>query len=95
MSLMGSFVSSLSSFLLSDVIGTFMKKIRNIDRVQATILQDDEEKVVVEESFKAETFTGKEPLEEPNMNSSSSSAFESWIIKLEQGVNVFLTVRFL
>lgn len=57
-------------------------------------MQDDEEKVVVEESFKAETSTGTEPLEEPNMSSSSTSAFETWIIKLEQGVNVFLTVRF-
>ncbi|KAL9818423.1 Ubiquinol oxidase 4, chloroplastic/chromoplastic [Arabidopsis thaliana] len=65
--------------------------LRNNHRVQATILQDNEEKVVVEESFKAETFTGKEPLEEPNMSSSSTSAFETWIIKLEQGVNVFLT----
>lgn len=72
------------------------KLFRNIDRVQATILQDDEEKVMVEESFKAETFTGKEPIVEPNMSSSStSSAFELWIIKMEQGVNVFLTVRFL
>lgn len=56
-------------------------------------MQDDEEKVVVEESFKAETFTDKKPLEEPNM-SSSTSAFELWIIKVEQGINVFLTVRF-
>ncbi|XP_010448915.1 PREDICTED: ubiquinol oxidase 4, chloroplastic/chromoplastic [Camelina sativa] len=62
---------------------------RNNHRVQATILQEDEEKVVVEESFKAETFAGKE--KEPLEEESNTSAFETWIIKLEQGVNVFLT----
>ncbi|VVB12107.1 unnamed protein product [Arabis nemorensis] len=63
---------------------------RNVHKVQATILKDDEEKVVVEESFKADTFTGKEAIEEPDM-SSSTSALESWIIKFEQRVNVLLT----
>ncbi|KAF8092502.1 hypothetical protein N665_0413s0042 [Sinapis alba] len=64
---------------------------RNVHRVRATILQDDEEKVVVEESFKAETFPGKETLLEEPETSSSTSALEAWVIKLEQGVNVFLT----
>ncbi|KAF2585716.1 hypothetical protein F2Q70_00034837 [Brassica cretica] len=62
----------------------------NVRRVQATILQDDEEKVVVEESFKAETFPGKGPLLEEESDT-SSSALEASVIKLEQGVNVFLT----
>ncbi|KFK28796.1 hypothetical protein AALP_AA7G049400 [Arabis alpina] len=63
---------------------------RLLFRVQATILKDDEEKVVVEESFKAETFSGKEASEEPDL-SSSSSGVESWVIKFEQRVNVLLT----
>ncbi|KAJ4912880.1 hypothetical protein Rs2_07501 [Raphanus sativus] len=64
---------------------------RNVNRVKATTLQDDEEKVVVEESFKAKTFPGKEALLEETDTSSSTSDLESWVIKLEQGVNVFLT----
>ena len=69
-----------------------LQRFRNVRRVQATILQDDEEKVVVEESFKAETFPGKEPLLEEESDT-SSSALEASVIKLEQGVNVFLTVK--
>lgn len=45
---------------------------------------------MVEESFKAETFPGKGPLLEES--DTSSSALEASVIKLEQGVNVFLTV---
>ncbi|KAG7963059.1 hypothetical protein I3843_09G098600 [Carya illinoinensis] len=58
--------------------------------VRATVLQDQEEKVVVEESFPAKTSAddggkggGNEPPE--------SSSLESWVIKLEQSVNIFLT----
>lgn len=54
-------------------------------------MQDQEEKVVVEESFPAKTSAddggkggGNEPPE--------SSSLESWVIKLEQSVNIFLTV---
>lgn len=47
---------------------------------------------MVEESFKAETFPGKEPLLE-EASDTSSSALEASVIKLEQGVNVFLTVK--
>lgn len=47
---------------------------------------------MVEESFKAETFPGKEPLLEEESDT-SSSALEASVIKLEQGVNVFLTVK--
>lgn len=79
-------LSSVSSFL------TCLQRFRNVHRVRATILQDDEEKVVVEESFKAETFRGKEPLLEEESDT-SSSALEASVIKLEQGVNVFLTVK--
>ncbi|XP_010538743.1 PREDICTED: ubiquinol oxidase 4, chloroplastic/chromoplastic [Tarenaya hassleriana] len=66
---------------------------RNIGLVRATILQDDEEKVAVEESFRSDTFPGEKSKEDSGgLNSSSSSnALEAWIIKLEQTVNVFLT----
>ncbi|KAG2244650.1 hypothetical protein Bca4012_023383 [Brassica carinata] len=83
--------SSSHQFLRHRSISSRRLLFRNVHRVKATILQDDEEKVVVEESFKAETFPGKEPLLEEPDTSSSNSALEAWVIKLEQGVNVFLT----
>ncbi|PON52169.1 Alternative oxidase [Parasponia andersonii] len=62
-------------------------------RVHATLLQDNEEKVAVEESFPPKTSpqdevkrsSGKSP------GSSSSSNLETWVVKFEQSVNVFLT----
>ena len=60
-------------------------------------MKENEEKVVVEESFPAKTSPGdggkgsggdNEPPE-----SSSSGALERWAIKLEQSVNIFLTVQ--
>jgi len=60
-------------------------------------LKENEEKVVVEESFPAKTSPGdggkgsggdNEPPE-----SSSSDALERWAIKFEQSVNIFLTVH--
>lgn len=66
---------------------------RKVFRVQATVLQDDEEKVVVEESFQPKTI----PLDDgkgihgESSNSSSSSVLEGWVIKLEQSINIFLT----
>lgn len=60
--------------------------------VRATVLQENEEKVVVEESFPAKNSpddggkgSGNEPPE--------SSSLERWVIKVEQSVNIFLTVR--
>ncbi|KAF3528065.1 hypothetical protein DY000_02037808 [Brassica cretica] len=82
--------SSSRQFLRHRSISSPRLLFRNVRRVQATILQDDEEKVVVEESFKAETFPGKGPLLEEESDT-SSSALEASVIKLEQGVNVFLT----
>ena len=59
--------------------------------VRATVLQENEEKVVVEESFRPKTSpddggkgSGNEPPE--------SSSLERWVIKAEQSVNIFLTV---
>ncbi|KAJ6728802.1 UBIQUINOL OXIDASE 4 CHLOROPLASTIC/CHROMOPLASTIC [Salix koriyanagi] len=58
---------------------------RKLCRVQATILREDEEKkVAVEESFQPKTVQGPP-------RSSSPSGLETWAIKLEQSVNVFLT----
>lgn len=58
--------------------------------VRATVLQENEEKVVVEESFPAKNSpddggkgSGNEPPE--------SSSLERWVIKVEQSVNIFLT----
>ncbi|CAL5411863.1 unnamed protein product [Camellia sinensis] len=66
---------------------------RKLFRVQATVLQDDEEKVVVEESFQPKTIPvddGK-GIHGESSNSSSSSGLERWVIKLEQSINIFLT----
>jgi hypothetical protein len=54
-------------------------------------LQENEEKVVVEESFPAKTSSddgGKGSGNEPP----ESSSLERWVIKVEQSVNIFLTV---
>lgn len=65
---------------------------RKLFRVQATILKKDEEKVVVEDSFKAKSFPEYENGgNQEAQGSSSSSALERWTIKIEQSVNVFLT----
>ncbi|GMP73335.1 hypothetical protein CsSME_00031115 [Camellia sinensis var. sinensis] len=69
---------------------------RKLFRVQATVLQDDEEKVVVEESFQPKTISvddGK-GIHGESSTSSSSSGLERWVIKLEQSINIFLTVSF-
>uniref|UniRef100_A0A7C8YPK9 Ubiquinol oxidase n=1 Tax=Opuntia streptacantha TaxID=393608 RepID=A0A7C8YPK9_OPUST len=62
-------------------------------RVRATILQDEEEKVVVEESFQPKTLKDREEErnKEGSMGDSASSDYERWIIKLEQSINIFLT----
>lgn len=65
-------------------------------RVRATILQEDEEKVVVEKSFNPKGFPEKE--EEgtsstlPIDDSPHSSGLEKWTTKVEQSINIFLTV---
>ncbi|OAY25870.1 ubiquinol oxidase 4, chloroplastic/chromoplastic [Manihot esculenta] len=69
-----------------------LKATGKLFRVQATVLRENEEKVVVEETFQPKTFTdekkggaGKPP------DDSSSSTLERWVIKLERSTNVFLT----
>lgn len=62
-------------------------------RVRATLLQENEEEVVVEKSFAPKSFPGNvgggsngEPPDD-----SSSNGLEKWVIKLEQSVNILLT----
>lgn len=54
-------------------------------------MQDQEEKVVVEESFPAKTSADDGGKGSDNELPQSSS-LESWVIKLEKSVNIFLTV---
>ncbi|KAL3740821.1 hypothetical protein ACJRO7_022011 [Eucalyptus globulus] len=61
--------------------------------VRAALLQDNEEKVIVEESFESKSIFDKERSRSSDGASevSSTSDLERWIIKLEQYVNIFLT----
>ncbi|PIN09303.1 Ubiquinol oxidase [Handroanthus impetiginosus] len=67
---------------------------KRLFRVQATTLQDDEEKVVVEKSFDPRSFPEKEGEgtsgESPD-DSQLSSGLQKWIIKFDQSVNILLT----
>lgn len=62
--------------------------------VRATILQEDEEKVVVEETFNPKGFPEKEGEGTSGSSDGSepASGFEKWVIKSEQSINIFLTV---
>ncbi|XP_022955227.1 ubiquinol oxidase 4, chloroplastic/chromoplastic [Cucurbita moschata] len=62
-------------------------------RVLATVLKEDEEEVVIEESFppKASPVEKGEGGSEGGAENSSSNGLDKWIIKLEQSVNVLLT----
>eukprot|EP00262_Sarcandra_glabra_P019918 TRINITY_DN773_c0_g1_i1.p1 TRINITY_DN773_c0_g1~~TRINITY_DN773_c0_g1_i1.p1 ORF type:complete len:391 (-),score=58.60 TRINITY_DN773_c0_g1_i1:176-1225(-) len=65
---------------------------RRSHRVRATTLQDEEEKVIVEDSFQAKRLhenEGKMIDEDPS--GSTSSVLESWAIKMEHSFNIALT----
>ncbi|KAK4485042.1 hypothetical protein RD792_007650 [Penstemon davidsonii] len=69
---------------------------KRLFRVQSTVLKENEEKVVVEESFDPKSFPEKEGVGtsgEPRVggDGSPSSGFEKRIIKFEQSINMFLT----
>ncbi|KAH7837456.1 hypothetical protein Vadar_014068 [Vaccinium darrowii] len=66
---------------------------RKLFRVQATILQEDDKKVAVEDSFQPKSVCDDDGKGTPgeSSESSSSSGSESWVIKLEQSINIFLT----
>ncbi|KAF6173228.1 hypothetical protein GIB67_026923 [Kingdonia uniflora] len=68
--------------------------IRKLCRVEANVLQENEEKVVVEESFKRNSFADNEENgsgRNSSEESSSSSVLEKWAIKIEQSINIALT----
>lgn len=67
---------------------------RKLYPVKAKLLQEDEEEVVVEKSFQTKSFPGNEveQVGDSRVNS-SSSGLERWVIKVEQSVNIFLTVK--
>lgn len=69
---------------------------RKLFRVQATVLKEDDKKVAVEESFQPKSICDDDGKGTPteSSESSSSSGLESWVIKLEQSINVLLTVSF-
>ncbi|XP_045805935.1 ubiquinol oxidase 4, chloroplastic/chromoplastic [Trifolium pratense] len=63
-----------------------------LSRIRASVLQDKEEKVILQDTFPSKT----SPLDSVNGNSSndntpSPSAWEKRVIKVEQSVNIFLT----
>ncbi|CAO2823619.1 unnamed protein product [Amaranthus hypochondriacus] len=88
--------NSLSSFNL-----TYSASQRSIPRkfsklhVQATILQDEKEKIKkVDECFQSKTIAdeiGKGCSKAIPLGDSKSNDFDGWIIKLEQSINIFLT----
>lgn len=64
-------------------------------RVQATTLQEDEEKLIVEKSFDPRSFPENEEegtSGELHDGTPPTSGFEKWIIKVEQSINILLTV---
>ncbi|KAM0942663.1 putative ubiquinol oxidase (non-electrogenic) [Dioscorea sansibarensis] len=61
-------------------------------RVKATTLQEEDEKVVVEDSFPAKTSSiDQEEAIDSGVSTSTPSRVESWIIKFEQMLNISLT----
>ncbi|GJU61292.1 ubiquinol oxidase 4, chloroplastic/chromoplastic [Tanacetum coccineum] len=66
---------------------------RRLCKVEATVVRENEKKVIVEETFQPKTSPGDEnggPNSEPP-NGEPSSSLEKWTIKLEQSINIFLT----
>lgn len=70
---------------------------RKFYSIRATVLQEDEEKVSVEESFQPKSFPEDDAKSSGGAppDSSSSSVLDGWIIKFEQSFNIFLTVMIL
>ncbi|KAL9690142.1 hypothetical protein QQ045_010538 [Rhodiola kirilowii] len=92
--LKGSQFRSFGSFSArSNSTSSFSRISRKLYRVKATILQDEEEEVVVEDSFQAKGFpnVGWEGSDGEQNGSSSTGPVERWVINLEQSINIFLT----
>ncbi|KAJ0082540.1 hypothetical protein Patl1_09834 [Pistacia atlantica] len=78
---------SSNSSLRFNLLSSSRSLSRKLYRVQATVLQDEEEKVVVEESFQPKSFP--EIAEKESRGKSAEDL--SWIVKFEQSINIFLT----
>lgn len=66
---------------------------RRLCKVEATVVRENEKKVNVEDTFPPKSSPGGEnggPDSEP-----PNGPLEKWVIKLEQSINIFLTVYFL
>lgn len=62
----------------------------------ATVVKENEEKVVVEESFPPKASPAQDGEGDNNQGPqslSSTHGFDNWIITFEQSINVFLTVK--
>ncbi|OIT19320.1 PREDICTED: ubiquinol oxidase 4, chloroplastic/chromoplastic [Nicotiana attenuata] len=83
-----------SLFSLQNSCGSSQRYLsRKPCRVRATLLQENEEEVVVEKSFAPKSFPSKvgggsngEPPDD-----SSPNGLEKWVVKVEQSINIFLT----
>ncbi|XP_061340799.1 ubiquinol oxidase 4, chloroplastic/chromoplastic isoform X2 [Gastrolobium bilobum] len=62
-------------------------------RTRASLLQDNEDKVIVQDSFPSKTslFDTAKSSTGDSVNGSSPSTVENWVIRFEQSVNIFLT----
>lgn len=66
---------------------------RKLYQIRATTLQDKEEKVIVEDKFQAKGLQDTQrEVADDKASESTPGRLESWVIKVEQSVNVFLTV---
>ena len=64
-------------------------------RIRASLLQDKEDKVILQDSFPSKTASPFDSATGSNASDdsvSSPSAWEKGVIKVEQSVNIFLTV---
>lgn len=63
---------------------------RRLHQVKATTLQEKDEKVTVEEAFPLKTGAAG-----TSLSTGEASVVAPWNVKLEQTINIFLTVSFL
>ncbi|XP_068641957.1 ubiquinol oxidase 4, chloroplastic/chromoplastic [Aristolochia californica] len=65
---------------------------RKLNRIQATTLQDKEEKVVVEENFQSKSLSDSDVKgSHGKLLESASGSSSDWAVKIEQSINIFLT----
>ncbi|KAF5728889.1 ubiquinol oxidase 4 chloroplastic/chromoplastic [Tripterygium wilfordii] len=85
--------SKLNPLRFNSILSSRRLLSSNLNKIKSKTLQENEEKVVVEESFPSKAITDGEEQrgcgELPETQ--SSSTLEKWVIKIEQSVNIFLT----